>query len=72
MTPQDLLARMTAPDAFLPPIGDAQAALALQLANVADRLTEEEIETFVGLGTFIGRRMARLVPVRGSVGVGSQ
>lgn len=68
MNSQDLLVRMNAPDAPLPPVGDAQAALALLLASVADRLTEEEIESFVGLGTFIGRRMARLVPVLGSVG----
>lgn len=68
MNPQDLLARMNAADAYLPPIGDAQAVLALHLAAVADKLTEEEIEAFVGLGTFIGRRMARLVPVLGTVG----
>lgn len=64
---QTLLARMTDPAAPAPFVRDIQASFAVHLATVADKLTEEELQRFIELGTAIGRRTTKLVPVIGSV-----
>lgn len=59
---------MTDPAAPIPFVRDITVGLAIRLAAVADRLTEEEIQQFVELGIVINKRTTRLVPFLGTVG----
>jgi hypothetical protein len=67
MNPNELLERMLDPAAPMPFMRDITTHLAMQLASVADKLTEEEIQGFVELGIVINQRTTKLVPFLGDV-----
>lgn len=68
MDAAQLLERMKNVPAPSPMAHDVQAAFALRLAAIADKLTPEELESFIEIGFVIGSRMTRKVPVLGSIG----
>jgi hypothetical protein len=67
MNQNDLLQRMTDPAVPMPFMRDITVHLAMRLASVADKLTEEEIQGFVELGIVINQRTTKLVPFLGDV-----
>lgn len=62
MCPNQLLQRMTKPAGPVAYVRDVPASLAFNLALIADRLTEAELQRFIDLGTVINERTAMMAP----------
>ena len=67
MCPNQLLQRMTKPAGPVSYVRDVPAALAFNLALIADRLTEAELRRFIDIGTVINERTAVMAPELGAV-----
>jgi hypothetical protein len=63
MDATQLLERMNDVPVPAPVVQDLQAMFALRLAVIADKLTPEELASFVEIGFIIGNRMTRPAPV---------